>query len=222
MLHSIRSRIAIPYAVLILLIVTALILYLSHLVRTTYIQQLENRLTKEAELLAETLPLEALEDGPGETLDALAGRYSQIIEGRVTIIASDGTVLGESHEDRTQMENHLYRPEVQGALARGQGSSVRFSRTLGYDMMYVAVPVSEDGRVVGFARLALSLQAVEATVAQLRWAILGAGLLAAAVAVGLAIILAERTARPIRALTTVAQRMAKGESGVRLFPTSRD
>ena len=120
------------------------------------------------------------------------------------------------------MENHLYRPEVQGALARGQGSSVRFSRTLGYDMVYVAVPISEDGRVLGFARLALSLQTVEANVAQLRWAILGAGLLAAAVAVGLAVALAERTARPIRALTRVAERMAKGESGVRLFPMSRD
>jgi two-component system phosphate regulon sensor histidine kinase PhoR len=56
----------------------------------------------------------------------------------------------------------------------------------------------------------------------MRWTILGAGLTAAAVAVGVAVLVAERTARPIRDLTRAAERMARGESGVRLFPASRD
>jgi two-component system phosphate regulon sensor histidine kinase PhoR len=220
--RSIRWRIAIPYTILILLVMAGLTLYLSQQVRTAYIEQLEDRLTQEAELLADNLRVQSPGMQAGQDLDAFVQRYAQIVDARVTIIAGDGTVIGESNEDRTQMENHLYRPEVQGALIYGQGSSIRFSRTLGYDMMYVAVAMRDGGEVAGFARLALSLQIVESKVAQLRWTILGAGLTATAVAIGLAVMVAERTARPIRALTRVAERMANGESGVRLVPTSGD
>jgi len=222
MLSSTRWRIAIPYTVLIALLILGLTLYLSHVVRGAYIGELESRLADEASLVADALSAESVGPQPEDDLDALAQRYAEMVGARVTVIAADGTVIGESHEDRSRMENHLYRPEVQGALSHGQGSSVRFSRTLGYDMLYVAVPILDGPDVVGFVRVALSLQQVEASVGRLRWAIFGAGLIAAAVAVVVAIAVAERTARPIRALTRVAERMAQGELGVRLFPTSSD
>jgi len=222
MLSSTRWRIAIPYTVLIALLVLGLTLYLSHVVRGAYIGELESRLTDEVELLADALLAYVIGPYSGEDLDVAAQGYAEMVGARITVIAADGTVIGESHEDRSQMENHLYRPEVQGALSHGQGSSVRFSRTLGYDMLYVAVPILDGPDVVGFVRVALSLQQVEASVGRLRWAIFGAGLIAAAVAVVVAIAVAERTARPIRALTRVAERMAQGELGVRLFPTSSD
>ena len=59
----------------------------------------------------------------------------------MTISAADGVVLAESHADRTEMDNHLLRPEVQQALNTGHGNSMRHSDTLGYEMMYTAVPV---------------------------------------------------------------------------------
>ena len=39
------------------------------------------------------------------------------------------------------MDNHLNRPEIQEALQNSIGNSVRFSQTMGFDMMYIAVPV---------------------------------------------------------------------------------
>jgi two-component system phosphate regulon sensor histidine kinase PhoR len=222
MLSSTRWRIALPYTALIAIVMLGLTLYLSQVARAAYIRELEDRLTDEAELLADALSVELAAPQSGENLDAAVQRYAEMLGARVTVIAADGTVIGESHEDRTRMENHLYRPEVQSALSHGQGSSVRFSDTLGYDMLYVAVRVSDGSNLLGFVRVALSLQQVESSVGRLRWAIFGAGLTAAVVAMILAIVLAERTARPIRALTVVAGRMAKGELGVRLFPTSSD
>jgi two-component system phosphate regulon sensor histidine kinase PhoR len=222
MLSSTRWRIALPYTALIALVTLGLTLYLSHVVRAAYIAELESRLTDEAELLADALSVQLTEPQPGADLDATVQRYAEMVGARVTVIAADGTVIGESHEDRTRMENHLYRPEVQGALSHGQGSSVRFSDTLGYDMLYVAVPISDGSDLLGFARVALSLQQVESSVGRLRWAIFAAGLTAAVLAIVLAIVIAERTARPIRALTGVAERMAQGELDVRLLPTSSD
>jgi hypothetical protein len=58
---------------------------------------------------------------------------------------ADGVTLGESHEDRAEMENHLLRPEVQQALKAGQGSSTRYSTTLGYEMMYGGPDPEGDG-----------------------------------------------------------------------------
>lgn len=222
MFRSIRWRIAIPYVVLILLTMLVLTLYASDLVRSAYLADLENHLSDAARLVADALAPLLARGEPAGAFDSLIQDYAGLLGMRVTLIGPDGVVLGESHEDRMQMDNHLYRPEVQQALQTGQGSSVRFSRTLGYDMMYVAVPVRDEKQVIGYVRLALSLEQVEANVARLRWTILGATLLAAALAATVALGVAERIARPIRELTSVAQRMAQGDLGVRLFPTTKD
>ncbi len=222
MFHTIRWRIAVPYLLLILLAMVGLMLYGSYAVRAAYLDELEKRLTDEARLLADVLEPQLLDTWAEDALQDTVDRSAALIEARVTVIAIDGTVVGESHEDRAQMDNHLYRPEVQGALASGQGSSVRFSHTLGYDMMYVAVPITDEEEILGFVRVALSLQQVETSVARLRWAILGAGLVTTVVAIALAIVVAERTARPLRELTAVAELMAQGELGARLHPSARD
>lgn len=44
---------------------------------------------------------------------------------RITIIAPDGTVLGDSEADPATAENHLNRPKVQEAIRKGQGKSDR-------------------------------------------------------------------------------------------------
>ena len=91
----------------------------------------------------------------------------------MTIIAADGTVLGESDEDWSQMDNHIDRPEVIQALESGTGSSTRFSHTVGQQMLYVAVRVTSGEQSLGVVRVALPLQQVAANVADLQRIILG-------------------------------------------------
>ncbi len=222
MFRNIRWRIAIPYMILILLAMIGLVVYLSDLVRDMYLADLEAELTTEARLIGDVLASSHACDEPGGDLDAQARRYADLLGVRVTIIGADGTVLGESHEDRTKMDNHLYRLEVQQALAKGQGSSVRFSQTVGYEMMYVAVPVMAEGRVTGIARVALPLRQIEAHVARLRQTVLSAMLITTSLAVLMALLIAERTARPVRQLTEVVQRMTEGDLSARLLPITRD
>ncbi|MBC7224614.1 MAG: HAMP domain-containing protein, partial [Anaerolineae bacterium] len=220
--RSIRWRIAIPYVLLVLGITAGLMLYLSGFVRDTYLASLEDSLTAQARLLADAVqPLLAQEQLSAD-LDVLARHYAGLLEARVTLIRADGVVLGESHEDRTVMDNHLQRPEVQQALNQGLGLSVRFSHTVGYEMMYVAVPVEAQGRVVGVARVAMPLAEVERRVSHLRRAVLSVGGAAALLAVLLALLIAERTTSPVRRLSQLADRLAAGDLTARLFPTTRD
>jgi two-component system phosphate regulon sensor histidine kinase PhoR len=220
--RSIRWRIAVPYVLLILAVTAGLVLYLSDFVREAYLAHLEDSLTAQARLLADALQPLLAEEPPPEDLDALARHYAALLGARITLIRADGLVLGESHEDRATMDNHLQRPEVQGALTRGLGFSTRFSHTVGYEMMYVAAPVVVQGRVVGVARVALPLGEVEERVSHLQRTILAVGGAAVLLAVLLALLIAERTTSPVRRLTEVANRLASGDLTARLFPTTGD
>jgi len=222
MFRSIRWRIAVPYVLLILVAMIGLAFYLSAMVHGVYLSNLEGQLVAEARAVRDVVePLLAPEASIG-TFEPLMGRYARLFSARITVIAADGTVLGDSHESPVTMENHLYRPEVQQALAGDYGQSIRFSKTLGYDMMYVAVRVPAEGQVAGLVRVALPLSEVNAQIGRLRRAMLGAALITMLLAASLAVIMAEQTARPIRQLTQVVQRMAGGDLQARIFVSSQD
>ena len=222
--RSLRWRIAIPYVTLVVIATLGLTAYVSAQVREVRLADLQGQLLADARLLSgELLPL-FHEGTPAETLDEMARNWAGALDARVTIIGTDGTVLGESDEDRTQMENHLYRPEVQQALTTGQGSSIRYSATLGYEMMYVAVPIqaASAGQALGIVRVALPLSEIQASIHSLRQGILTAGLVTAVAAGLLALFLAQRTTQPLYHLTQVARRLASGDLSARLFPSSQD
>jgi two-component system phosphate regulon sensor histidine kinase PhoR len=220
--RSIRWRIAVPYILLILLTMFGLAAYLSNFVRTAHLDDLRLQLLNEAKLVEEALDEPLALSASSQGIDAAAKHFAQLLGARVTVIGVDGVVLGESHEDRAQMDNHLYRPEVQEALAQGQGSSIRHSATLDYDLMYVAIPALADDDLVGIVRIALPLRQIEANVARLRQTIVGAAFATAALAAILALFIAERTARPVRMLTAVVRRLADGDLHARLLPTTED
>ena len=222
MFRSIRWRIALPYIVLILLAMSGLTAYLSNFVREAHLADLRSQLTAEARLAGDDLaPLLVQKPSP-DLFDTLAKRWANLLDARVTIIAPDGTVLGESHENRAEMDNHLSRPEVQQALAEGAGSSVRYSHTVRYNMMYAAVPVMNAGTLVGIVRIALPLQQIEANVAYLQRTIFTITVVVTLLAMLLAWIIADRTTRPVRELTAVAERMAAGNLDTHLLPAGHD
>jgi two-component system phosphate regulon sensor histidine kinase PhoR len=219
---SIRWRIAIPYVLLTLVAMLGLGVHVSGLVREVYLDSLEANLTAEARLIGDAvIVLPEWYDAESD-LDPRAKEYAELLNARVTFIGTDGVVLGESHEDRSQMDNHLFRPEVQGALNEGLGSSLRYSKTMGYEMMYVALPVMTGGQVTGIVRVALPSREIESDLAELRWTILTGALFTLGGVALLAALVAERTARPVRQLTEAVQRVAEGDLDVHLLPTTRD
>jgi two-component system, OmpR family, phosphate regulon sensor histidine kinase PhoR len=221
MINSIRWRIAIPFVLLIVLIMAGVGIYLSNFVRQSYLNDLKAQLTAEARLTADYLAPSMSGEDP-DTLDALARHWADMLGARVTIISADGTVIGESHENRRQMDNHLGRPEIMQALAQGQGSSTRFSQTAGYDMLYAAVPVTKDNQVIGFMRVAIPLQQVQANVANLQRTLIATTLVATLIAILLATWIASRTTRPLRELTEAVEHLSSGDLHGRILPVTPD
>lgn len=227
MFSSIRWRMIIPYTVIILIATLGLTLYLSGLVRRVRRADLEAHMLTEARLIAHsTVP--CLDDLAADAppLEDSIRQWATLTGSRVTIVGIDGVVLGDSEADPADMENHLYRPEISQALRTGTGTAVRFSRTLGTDLLYVAVLVRRDGLAdgapLGVVRLAIPLQEIERAVGRFSRTLVLAGLFLAVLSIGLATYIASRTVNPIRQLTEVVERVAQGDMHARLLPTTRD
>jgi two-component system phosphate regulon sensor histidine kinase PhoR len=120
------------------------------------------------------------------------------------------------------MENHADRPEVLEALADRRGVALRRSATLGYDMLYVAVPMMVDSAPLGIARASLPLRAVDQAAAALAGAVALAITFAGLAAAGLAFWLGRGIAEPIRRLTRLAGAMAEGDLTARASVNARD
>ena len=107
------------------------------------------------------------------------GRLSGL---RITLIRPDGRVLADSEEDPATMDNHRNRPEVLVADTEDFGLEQRFSRTVGYPMLYVARVLFADEGKLGIVRVALPQRDLEAQRAATRRSVIlgsGAGLLLA-------------------------------------------
>ena len=81
---------------------------------------------------------------------------------RVTVISHDGKVLADSKPlDIEAMENHLNRPEIQDALDGVQTTYVRYSASLGTDLIYYAVKANNNDGYI-FIRVSVPVAKIDA------------------------------------------------------------
>src|SRR5262249_28402660 len=167
---SFRTKIfltALGAAAMAVLVATALV---SWSVRRDLEQRIEHQLASEARMAAEILSHRVVASEP--ELDEEADALGRILGARVTFIAADGRVVGDSELTLEQLrttENHALRPEVVEARQQGFGAAQRHSATVGTDMEYVAIPVQNAGMpAVSIVRLALPLTDVDRQLASVR------------------------------------------------------
>jgi two-component system phosphate regulon sensor histidine kinase PhoR len=173
--------------------------------------KIETTLVAEAGMAAELLGRGILLTSVAD-LDAEADRLGALIGARVTFVASDGRVVGDSAETLegiAAMENHAQRPEILDAGARGLGRSQRYSATLKIDMLYVAVPVRHPA--IAFVRVALPLTDVRQQLQPILTATLTALGVALLGGVAMAWIFSSRIGQRVRVIAGVAERYRRGD-----------
>ena len=175
--------------------------------------RIEQTLIAEARLAA-TLLGDAHEAGSTVPLDLdrEADRIGALLNARVTFVAADGRVVGDSSEPAdalASMENHLTRPEIVEAGRSGLGRARRYSDTLHIDMIYVAVPVAHPS--IAFARVALPLTDVRRQLGAIIRAALGALAFALIGSAGVAYVMTRRLGRRVSAIAAEAGRYRRGD-----------
>ncbi len=222
MFRSIRWRITLLFALLISLTVLTLGLYLTAQARTYLINDLRNDLVTQAKLLSGLLEGLEINSENSDLLNELAIRWRGELNLRVTIIGLDGTVLAESDQEPSMMENHADREEIIQALSEGQGTSIRFSNTLGFDTLYVALSIERQSQAAGTLRLAIPLDQVDANVFRLQRTILIASLVTIVLSIVIVDMISRSTVRPLLELTVSARKLTAGDRFLMRAPATRD
>jgi two-component system phosphate regulon sensor histidine kinase PhoR len=194
-------------------------------IRRDIIEQEIERITLALRLAADLLARDGLAFVGPPAADAAADRLGAELGVRVTIIAADGVVLGDSDLDAeglARAENHASREEVHQALGGRSGHAVRRSATLGREMLYAARPIDPGHPERGVIRLALPLTAVSRAQARVGTLLAGAALLAVAIAGLAGWMAARRPARRLQEMSAAAADIAAGRMGARAHPGSGD
>jgi two-component system phosphate regulon sensor histidine kinase PhoR len=180
--------------------------FLSSNLKTTFESEIESQLYRSATLAKAYV---RAHPATSDTQD-LAEEIAKLLDVRVTFIAQDGRVLGDSDVKRaglSGMENHSDRPEFIQARQTGRGTSIRQSATLGIPFIYVATAL-DDNSVL---RVAMPLASVETLLSGLRRQLT----LAMIVGVGLTFVFGYMVytvvSRPLRRMADASHRLAIGD-----------
>jgi two-component system phosphate regulon sensor histidine kinase PhoR len=204
-----------PAYLLVMVIALAIVaVYLSLLLPVFYYNQIADNLQARARLIEQQIrpKLEELDLKYIDELSKVLGRSSST---RITIILPDGRVVGESEEDEG-MEDHSDRPEFRDALEKGLGRSIRFSSTLGQEMMYLAVPIEEQGKVLAIVRTAIPATAIHRELKKIYHKLFLSIFVIAVIAAVISLVISRRITRPIGQMKDIAQQFAAGQLNLRV------
>ena len=208
-------QLLLSYLLIIIVALGIFGLLTSRSIKQFHIQQNITGLETEAHLAASQIaPL--LTTPHSGTIDMLCKKLGRNITTRITVILSDGTVVGDSVAEIGSMDNHGDRPEIAAALAGQIDSAIRYSQTLRHRMLYVAVPLGDNRSPKAVVRAALPLTALDREISSIYWWLAGSGLLVVLLAALLGFFIYKRILRPLEAMRQGAQRFSAGELNHRL------
>ncbi len=205
------------YVVIIALSLAAVTWYATSSLREFHRDEVARELEARARVI-ERQAEKLLAPEAAAALDALCKDLGKRSATRITVMLPSGQVIGDSDEDPAKMENHASpsRPEMTAALRGETGTSVRHSATLDKNMMYLAVPIRREGKMVGVLRTSLPVTAIEEALEGVHRRLALAGLAVGIVAAVFSLWISHRVSKPLAAMRQGAERFARGELEARV------
>lgn len=215
---TLAGRLALAFAIIAAAATIGLGIFLDVTIRSLYLDRLESQLESQASVVGRSLSVELSGNPSIATIDPLVKAYSQDINARITIIAPDGSVLGDSDADPSQMNNHLGRPEIAEAVATGRGTIQRQSGTIDAEFLYVAVQI--PGAPQYIAETALPMSEVDGAMSDVRRRIAEGTLIAVLISVLAGLWISRKITGSLNAVRDSAVRVAAGDLTSTVDPPS--
>ncbi len=206
---SLRARLLAAFAYTLLVVIVALEVPLSANVSDRVNAEVEADSAAQAQVVAASAA-DQLRDKAA--LERVTRQAAVSLNGLVFVIDGRGRQIASSEGGVTKPPEPTDDPVALQALG---GEIAQGRHHEGRDVLSTAVPIVRNGRTVGAIEVEQSLNAVHDQVRQDVLALIGIGVLALILGLGVAWILAGSIARPLRSLGDAARRRAIGETGVR-------
>jgi two-component system, OmpR family, sensor kinase len=205
---SLRARLLAAFAYTLLVVIVALEVPLAANLSDRVDAEVEADSAAQAQVVAGSIADELRRPG---RLDALTEEAARQLGGRVFVVDGRGRLLADSSDEiqvgSSVFANQEHPPLLEALDGRiGQGT-----HPPDLDVLSTAVPIIRGGRTVGALEVEQSVDAVNDAIREDVVAVIGIGLLALVLGLGVAWILAGSIARPLRSLGAVARRMASGD-----------
>ena len=209
------------YVVLILLSISIVGILISKQVEEETLSEIERSLYLRATFL-QNIALELLSNSSNIKIQDRIKNLGKKIDTRFTVININGRVLADSQKDPKAMDNHGNRPEILAAHSHGQGITTRFSDTVKNNMMYYALAVMKDDKLIGYVRTSLPLSVIDERLSRIHTLVLFAMSVSILVALLLGFFVARGFAKPLTAMTTIAENMSEGNYDQRISIDRKD
>jgi two-component system, OmpR family, phosphate regulon sensor histidine kinase PhoR len=213
MKRNLFLKILFSYLVIVCLSFFILDLFIKDEIKKVMTDKIETELFAYAELV---------DLNPAQKMSDQFRQIVRISNSRVTLVDAQGRVFADSEKDIATMENHFSRPELQEARLKGKGKSIRFSQSIGVDMLYVAIPMKSGSQITGYIRLARPLHDVQSAIEKVYRSIFLAMIIVAGVAFVIAMIFSYRLAAPILAMERFTERLRQGHPVGTIFLETSD
>jgi two-component system phosphate regulon sensor histidine kinase PhoR len=209
------------YVLIILVLVGSILLSAFGYVRSRTVEILAASQERLARALGPTVTAD-MARGDLSDLESYFRAFEKQTRDRLTLIDAEGVVLADSEEDPARMENHRFRPEVVAALEGRVGRALRHSDTLGAEMLYVALPLTEGGKVTGCLRVSTFVRDIDHTLAGVKRKMAQTAGAIGFLALILAFFVARGYTRPIGRMIAVSRKVAGGDFKDRIYLRRRD
>lgn len=155
-----------------------------------------------------------------EELEDFVEKYGEAYQVRLTLIQEDGEVLADSDRE-AELENHATREEVIQALKGESVSMNRYSKTMGQDYSYSAVPI-DNGMIKGVLRVSLPLAEIRALDQGVTKSVIGSLAACIIVALILAVIFVKIISTPIAEVTQAAEKVSEGDYDIKIYTREKN
>ena len=157
--RSLHWRIAAAYTALIFVTMGAVSIFLINFVNDRFVEDLEDRLLREANLIGQTPGIFKADEATNAAVDG----FGRSIQGHVTVFDAGGVAVADSAGPSGP--DVPVRPEITEALGGRATSFVRSAEAFGgNELRYATVPVEVGGSLTGVVRVGVPTSTVTARV----------------------------------------------------------
>lgn len=215
-------RLVLIYLLLLLLAVEVTGGYLLQALEHYYLRGFISAVDAQAQLVAGFLERYLVPQPDRDYVQRLVNQFAMQSGNEIAVLGAGGELVAYGSGSAVGGQPHILQAQVARALTGARADAVRLNPVTEQRQLHLARPIRSGDRVLGAVYIASSLESTYRVLGDIRRLLLVGTSLALAVTAGLGFLLSLSITRPIREVTTRAERMASGDFSQRISVLSND
>lgn len=220
-MRRLSSKIFISHLLVILILTSLIVVFSFRIIQNDYEESLIRNLTTLNHTFQFKLKDFIISNNLTE-IDSLTKAVGDEINVRITVVDINGNVIGDSESNPELMDNHKNRPEIKNALTGSIGKSNRYSITVQNNMIYLALPIVINDKVVGVARVSYFSNDFDNLLDSLLKNMIELSLIVILITMIGVLVFARNLTKPINQLSIAASNVAGGDFDFKVNVKSKD